>query len=155
MKKTVPNIVFRLRLLLSSVLLMVFSTQYSNAQNIDFGKSYINITKGQNGGTVETGDTLEIRAAFVVRSGTYDSCRYQDVIPAGTTYINNTIKVLTNEGKVYKAFTNAYGDDQGWITGSTITINLGYNTANSPSTAFRRGQIRSSHKPSFMVVLVL
>ena len=37
------------------------------SQNIDFGKSYINVTKGLNGGTVETGDTLEIRASLVVR----------------------------------------------------------------------------------------
>jgi len=149
MKKIIPYIIFKFRLLLSFVLMMAYSVQFSTAQNIDFGKSYINITKGLNGGTVETGDTLEIRAAFVVRSGTYDSCRYRDVVPTGTVFINNTLRVLTNEGKVYKAFTNGYGDDQGWITGSNITIHLGYNTANSPSTAFRRGQVRNSHKPSF------
>lgn len=119
------------------------------AQNIDFGKSYINVTKGLNGGTVETGDTLEIRASFVVRSGTYDSCRYQDAVPAGTTYIAGTIRVLTNEGKIYKQFTDAYGDDPGWITGSNITIHLGYNPAAAPATAFRRGRIVNTHKPSF------
>ena len=36
---------------------------------IDFSKSYVNITKGTGGGTVAPGDTLEIRATFVVRSG--------------------------------------------------------------------------------------
>src|SRR4051812_46854754 len=78
---------------------------YSHAQNIDFGKSYINVTKGLNGGTVEPGDTLEIRASVVVKSGTYDSCAYFDVVPAGTIYIPGTICVLTNEGKIYKQFT--------------------------------------------------
>ncbi len=118
------------------------------AQNIDFGKSYINVTKGLNGGTVETGDTLEIRAALVVRSGTYDSCRYQDVVPAGTTFIPATIRVLTNEGKIYKQFTDAFGDDPGWITGSNITIHLGY-VAPQHATAFRRGRVRNTYKPSF------
>ncbi len=118
------------------------------AQNIDFGKSYINITKGLNGGTIETGDTLEIRAALVVRSGTYDSCRYQDVVPAGTVFVPNSIRVLTNEGKIYKQFSDAYGDDPGWITGGNITIHLGY-VAPQNATAFRRGRVRNVHKPSF------
>jgi hypothetical protein len=83
----------------------------SFSQNIDFGKSYINVTKGLNGGTVETGDTLEIRASLVVRSGTYDSCLYQDAVPAGTSFISGTIRILTNEGKIYKQFTDGYGDD--------------------------------------------
>ncbi|HRG92227.1 MAG TPA: T9SS type A sorting domain-containing protein [Chitinophagaceae bacterium] len=117
-------------------------------QNIDFGKSYINVTKGLNGGTVETGDTLEIRASFVVRSGTYDSCRYQDAVPAGTSFITGTIRVLTNEGKIYKQFTDGYGDDPGWITGSNVTIHLGFNGAAAPATAFRRGRVANTHKPS-------
>lgn len=122
---------------------------YLSAQNIEFGKSYINITKGLNGGTLETGDTLEIRASLVVRAGTYDSCRYQDAIPTGTTYVPGTIRVLTNEGKIYKQLTDSYGDDPGWISGSNITIHLGYNTTQSPATAFRRGRVRNTHKPSF------
>ncbi|HWJ26982.1 MAG TPA: hypothetical protein VNS32_10600, partial [Flavisolibacter sp.] len=99
------------------VFLFIFSLS-AQSQTIDFGKSYINITKGQNGGTVEPNDTLEIRASLVVSSGTYDSCSFSDVIPAGTTYIPGTIRVLTNEGKIYKQFTDARTDDQGWITGS-------------------------------------
>ncbi|HWR33025.1 MAG TPA: T9SS type A sorting domain-containing protein [Chitinophagaceae bacterium] len=132
-------------------LIAIFSCSKKNvfSQNIDFGKSYINVTKGINGGTVETGDTLEIRATFVVRSGTYDSCRYQDAVPAGTAYIPGTIRVLTNEGKIYKQFSDAYGDDPGWLNGSAITIHLGYNTAAAPATAFRRGRVANTHKPSF------
>lgn len=129
-------------------LLFLFSLN-AGAQNINFGKSYINVTKGLNGGTVETGDTLEIRSSIVVRAGTYDSCRYQDAIPAGTVYIPGTIRVLTNEGKIYKQFTDAANDDPGWITGAAITINMGFNPAAAPATASRRGRIANTHKPSF------
>ncbi len=148
MKKNLLRTIFSRAIFLFPVLLIT-GIQSVFSQNIDFGKSYINLTKGLNGGTVETGDTLEIRASFVVRSGTYDSCRYQDAVPSGTTYIPTTIRVLTNEGKIYKQFTDAYGDDPGWITGSNITIHLGYNASAAPATAFRRGRVVNTHKPSF------
>jgi len=147
MKKIIPRVSDLLRLTFLSALLFC-SPKNIFSQNIDFGKSYINVTKGLNGGTVETGDTLEIRASFVVRSGTYDSCRYQDAVPTGTAFITGSISVLTNEGKIYKSFSDAYGDDQGWITGSNITIHLGYNGAAAPATAFRRGRVANTHKPS-------
>jgi trimeric autotransporter adhesin len=148
MKKFIPLVFFLLRFTFLSVLFFC-RIEFASGQNIDFGKSYINVTKGLNGGTVETGDTLEIRASFVVRSGTYDSCRYQDAIPAGTVYIAGTIRVLTNEGKIYKQFTDAANDDPGWKSGSNITINLGYNPAAAPATAFKRGRVANTHKPSF------
>lgn len=141
MKRTVPK-----SLLLVPVLLVLF-TASSHAQ-VDFGKSYENITKGTGGGTIETGDTLEIRAAFVVRGGTYDSCSFTDAIPTGTSFVPGTVRVLTNEGKIYKQFTDAWGDDPGWFNGTSVTINLGFNQTTKPATAFRRGQIRSTDKPS-------
>jgi hypothetical protein len=135
------------------ILLLLLSVTKSNGQTFDYGKTYMNISKGLNGGTVETGDTLEIRTTFVVRSSYYDSCAYYDTIRAGTTYIPGTLNILTNEGKVYKAFTDAAGDDCGTITvvgpNSYILINMGYNTADAPASAFKRGRIRSTHKPSF------
>src|SRR4051812_25341549 len=125
MKTAVPTPAY-FGVLLFTFLTIAFT---SNAQNIDFGKSYVNITKGLSGGTTEPGDILEIRASIVVRVGSYDSCGYFDAIPAGTSYVPGTIRVLTNEGKIYKQFTDAIGDDQGWISGSNIRINLGYNAA--------------------------
>lgn len=125
-----------------------FFILFAQAQTPDFGKSYINVTKGLNGGTVEPNDTLEIRASFVVRSGTFDSCGYADVVPLGTTFIPGSIRVLTNEGKMYKAFTNVLNDDCGWINGTQIRINLGYNPTNH-ATAARRGRVANNHKPSF------
>ena len=120
---------------------------------IDLGKSFINISK-PTGGTVETNDILEIRASVVVRAASFDSCQFTDVIPAGTNYIAGTLAVLTNEGKVYKAFTDAKFDaanDEGWITGSNITMNMGYRQVDQPATVYKRGRIRNNngHEPSF------
>jgi hypothetical protein len=137
---------------LAGALIFIFFFQLpfsAQGQNIDFGKSYINVTKGLSGGTLENGDILEIRSAFVVRSGTYDSCGYTDIIPVGTAYIPNTIRVLTNEGKVYKQFTDPAGDDEGWITGTIVRINLGYNQASAPAKWNRRGRVTNSDRPSF------
>jgi hypothetical protein len=121
----------------------------SYCQVADFSKSYINITKGSNGGTTEPGNVLEIRATFVVRSGSFDSCAYYGIVPAGTVYVPNTLRLLTNEGKIYKQFTDALTDDAGWINGTNIRINLGYNPSTTPATAFRRGTVASSDKPSY------
>lgn len=120
---------------------------------IDFGKSFINISKPA-GGTVETNDILEIRASVVVRAGAFDSCRFTDVVPAGTIYIPGTLRIITNEGKTYKAFTDAQVDasnDQGWISGTNITMNMGYRNIDWPSSRTRRGRIRNNngHEPSF------
>ncbi|MEJ0081839.1 MAG: hypothetical protein WDM78_13025 [Puia sp.] len=119
---------------------------------IDYGKSYVNITKGATGGTIEPGDILEVRATFVVGgSGVndfVDSCAYFDVVPANTTYIPGSLAILTNEGLVYKTFTDALGDDAGGISGSNVQINLGYKNAPA-ATAFRRGRISYNDKPSF------
>lgn len=148
MKRNVPY-TFPFFCFITLIVLIIISSGHCYAQTVDFGKSYINVSKGLNGGTLETGDTLEIRASFVVRSGTYDSCRYRDNVPTGTTFIPGTIRVLTNEGKVYKQFTDGYGDDPGWITGTQVTIHLGFNPSAAPATAFRRGRVANTHKPSF------
>jgi len=125
-------------------------TVVAGAQTVDYGKSYINLTKGATGGTMEPGDILQIKATFVVKSGTLDSCGFFDNIPAGTSYIAGSLAVLTNEGKIYKSFTDAAGDDCGGISGSAVTINLGFNpAAGKQATAFRRGQIKNTDKPSF------
>jgi hypothetical protein len=148
MKQTLLN--YRLTLLF-----LFFTSSVSLfSQTADYGKSYFNVTKGVNGGTVQPGDTLEVRASLVVRGGGYfDSCAFYDVIPTGTVYITGTIRVLTNEGKIYKQFTDAqYGTppyDEGWITGTNVRINLGYNQTDAPSTVYRKGRIRNTHKPSF------
>jgi trimeric autotransporter adhesin len=141
-------------------LFFFFNFLHTNAQP-DFGKSYINVSKPA-GGTVDVGDILEIRASLVVRSLIYDSCAFFDTIPAGTSYIAGTLRVLTNEGKIYKQFSDgkftAPGtpNDEGWVTAvspgvTAVQINMGYLQTDVPSTVYRRGRMRNNggHKPSF------
>jgi uncharacterized repeat protein (TIGR01451 family) len=111
---------------------------------VDYGKSFVNISKGNNGGTVEPGDTLEIRATFVVKSGTAYNASFTDAVPANTTYISNTLRILTNEGKIYQQWTDASDGDPGTITGSAITINLGNGADN-----INGGSVAHTNKPSF------
>ncbi|MES1224933.1 MAG: hypothetical protein ABUT20_56115, partial [Bacteroidota bacterium] len=152
MKLTVP-LKHSLISFIAMFVLFSLSTNCCFAQ-FDFGKSYLNVTKGINGGTVEPGDTLEIRSSVVVRkSGAsntlIDNVMYTDAVPAGTTYIPGTVRVLTNEGKIYKQFTDAVADDPGWISGTTVRINMGYTPGDAPATAAAGGRIRNTHRPSF------
>jgi hypothetical protein len=151
MKTTMPT---RNLQLLSAVLLLWLLPLLGFSQDIDFGKTYFNVTKGVTGGTVEPNDVIEIRATFVVKNGAIaDSCAFFDAVPAGTVYIPNTLAILTNEGKIYKTFTDVPGDDCGRIVGSNITINLGFSPPldafDRVATAFRRGTVRATHRPSF------
>ena len=118
---------------------------------VDFGKSYINITKGSNGGTIDPGDTLEIRATLVV-SGTnksIDSVAYYDTLlnTKGFALVPGSIALRTNEGKIYKSYTDNYDSDNGWRLPSgsdtIIQINMG-----SGSTNTARGRISYNSKPS-------
>jgi hypothetical protein len=111
---------------------------------IDYGKSYLNISKGNNGGTVQPGDTLEIRATFVVTAGTAYGCSFVDNIPANTTYVPGTLRILTNEGKIYQQLTDGSDADGGTLSGSVLTINFG-----SGATATTGGSVTNTNKPSF------
>jgi hypothetical protein len=99
------------------------------------GKSYVNITKGLNGGTIEPGDTLEIRATISVENGQITRVHYVDTIPVNTTYIPESLKLLTNEGLVFKSYSDASGDDPAYFDpAGHLRINIGstYNN-NDPS----------------------
>jgi trimeric autotransporter adhesin len=122
---------------------------FTGAPTLFFGKSFINITKGTVGGTVENGDELEIRASVVVRATSIlDSCAFFDNIPAGTNYVPGSLAILTNEGKIYKAFSDAANDDEGTFNSGAITINMGYNPNDNHASAFRRGRMRDTHRPT-------
>lgn len=98
-----------------------------NVFSQDYGKSFVDY----NAGTIQPGDTLQIRATFVVKSGTFTNCSFTDVLPANTTYVPGSLCILTNEGKTYKQFTDASGDDAGTVSGSNITINMGTGATSS------------------------
>jgi trimeric autotransporter adhesin len=110
---------------------------------LDYGFSYINVTKGTNGGTVEPGDELEIRTTFVIKSGSVYNPSFSDIVPANTAYKPGSLQILTNEGQVYKQYTDAADGDPATITGSSITINLG-----NSATSAGGSMIRNTDRPT-------
>lgn len=101
---------------------------------VSTGKSFINISR-PGGGTIVPGDVLEIRVSVNVSnagSNLIFRSRFNDTIPSNLTYVPGSLKLLTNEGKQYAAYTDAAGDDAAMYDGSnkTIRFNLGRDTAN-------------------------
>lgn len=105
---------------------------------IKFGNSYANISKGKVGGPVQPGDTLEIRLNFYVNkayhgTGKMYKVRYYDSIPTNTSILaGSTLDLITNEGVVARAYTQASDADQGtynaapgYAGGYQIRINMG------------------------------
>ena len=93
---------------------------------IKFGNSYANISKGTVGGPVQPGDTLEIRLNFYVNKsyigtgntaankGNMYKVRYYDSVPTNTTILaGSTLNLITNEGVVSRAYSQASDGDQG------------------------------------------
>jgi hypothetical protein len=123
---------------------------------IDYGKSYANITDGTVGGTINPGDVLEIRTTLVVSNGYWDELRsiynisFNDTIKAGNGFIlqPNNISTRTNEGKIYKSFTDAFDSDAGWYTTSgtdtIIRINIG-----AGATNLTGGTLTATSYPNF------
>ena len=118
--------------------------------SIDYSKSYINVSKGSTGGTVNVGDTLEMRATLVIRSGTADSLSFTDTIfnTKGLRLIPGSIALRTNEGKIYgSGFTDAFDSDAGWFTtnglDTIVRINFGAGASSS-----KRGSLSNTSRPS-------
>ncbi|HEY0067737.1 MAG TPA: T9SS type A sorting domain-containing protein [Flavisolibacter sp.] len=122
---------------------------------VEYSRSYVNITKGLNGGTIDPGDILEMRATFVIFNTTsadiIDSLAYYDTLQngAGLALVASSLATRTNEGKVYQSFTDAWDSDAGsrhQITGTdtAIRINMG-----SGATASARGNLSNTSLPSY------
>jgi hypothetical protein len=122
---------------------------------VEYSRSYVNVTKGLNGGTVDPGDTLEMRATFVIfsTSGTdiMDSLSYIDTLQfgGGLRLVPNSIATRTNEGKTYQTYTDSWDSDGGSInqitgTDTAIRLNLG-----SGATAYARGNLSNTSLPSY------
>ena len=111
---------------------------------VETGKAYVNVTKGISGGTIEPNDVLEIRAVYVVKGGQTTFSTFLDTVPANTTYVPNTLRILTNEGQLYKQWTDAADADPAFITaGSFITINLGAGATNLVG-----GTVKNTDRPT-------
>jgi hypothetical protein len=125
-------------------------TDPSPTGEIDYSKSYINVTKGTSGGSVEPGDILEIRATFVVTASAVDSLAYYDTLfrAKGFKIVAANIATKTNEGKTYGSFTDAVDTDPGdyRVTGLDTAIRINIGSGASGST---RGELRNTSRPSF------
>ncbi|MFC0774111.1 T9SS type A sorting domain-containing protein [Terrimonas alba] len=123
------------------------------ASTIDYSRSYINVSKGTTGGTVSPGDTLEMRATFVITGtgNSADSLAFYDTLfnTAGLRLVPGSIAWRTNEGKIYgaSAFTDAFDSDPGWYYTSgldtVIRINIG-----TGSSGTARGRLNYNSRPS-------
>lgn len=127
-----------------------FSICVTEASKIETSRSYINLSKGTVGGTVDYLDTLEIRSTFVVRSNFADSLSFRDTLynGKGVRLVPGSICLRTNEGKVYKSFSDAYDGDWGhrYQNGLDTVIRINFGTG---ATNTARGRLNNSSKPSF------
>ncbi|MFM9911514.1 MAG: T9SS type A sorting domain-containing protein [Chitinophagaceae bacterium] len=122
----------------SMLLLVLFTTSNTFSQSPQFGNGFVNLSKKKSGGTIENGDTLEIRMGIhlpwgfnggqVVRARFYDNVPTNTVMLTGAT---DSLRILTNEGKTFRRYTLTNGDDAGTFLPFTppgqfdIRINLG------------------------------
>lgn len=116
--------------------------------NVATGKSFINISR-PGGGTIVPGDILEIRVSVNVSNMATNHIfrsRFNDTIPSNLTYVPGSLKLLTNEGKQYAAYTDGAGDDAAMYNGAnkTIRFNLGRDTTNMPRGVVSNTGIDSS-----------
>jgi hypothetical protein len=121
------------------------------ASSYDYGKSYVNISKNNGGGTVNPGDTLEIRSTLVIQnvnSSTLDSLSFVDTLypGGGIKFVPGSLALQTNEGKIYKSFTDAVNDDAGYqyTSGSDTIIRINFGAG---ATATARGRLTGTSKP--------
>lgn len=121
-------------LLLFIILLQGILPNQVLAQKLTFSYSYINITRGVGGGTLEQGDIIEVRALVKVNAVT-NNFYYIDSIRTGTQYLSSSLKIITNEGLTYQGpFTNAALDDKGVYATSggigRVRVNIGSGASN-------------------------
>jgi hypothetical protein len=118
---------------------------------VEYSKSYINLTKGTTGGTVDPGDTLEMRLTFVVSNTSADSLAFFDTLynGRGLRLVPNSLSLRTNEDILYRSVSDATGDDEGYAAriGTTldtaIRINFGVG-----ATVTGRGKLAYNSRPS-------
>jgi hypothetical protein len=126
---------------------------------IDYGKTYVNVTDGTVGGSIDPGDVLEIRATLVVKRNlasqhrAIDSVAYYDTLSPGLGFglVPASLALRTNESKLITQYTDSYVDaDPGWYTtagagtDTMIQMNMGVGAVKA-----RGGILRSNSRPSF------
>jgi hypothetical protein len=127
-----------------------FSICLVNASRVETSRSYINVTKGITGGTVDYLDTLEIRSTLVIKNNFADSLSFRDTLYNGKGFrlVPGSICLRTNEGKVYKSYTDIFDADNGYryTNGLDTVIRINFGTG---ATNTARGRLNNTSKPSF------
>lgn len=88
----------------------------------------MNVTRNTGGGTLETGDIIEVHALVNLPSGNAISNVYFIApITTGTQYVTGSLKLITNEGVTLQTFSDPSGDDAGVYNPGLpgLRINLG------------------------------
>lgn len=119
------------------LLLVVLVKLDGFAQSVSRQITYINISR-PNGGSVSSGDTLEIRAVISVESGiTIYNVLFNGAVPINTVYIPGTLAAKTNEGATSATntgnYTDASGDDRAQYSAGAVVMNLGGSAGNPPA----------------------
>ncbi len=126
------------------------------------GKSFINITR-PNGGTFLPGDIIEVRATISIDGGSSTSgnrlnnVRYNDTINlAKFDYIDNSLQMISNEGRLQIPYSDAADADSGHIDkpSGRLRFNIGNasalaNVNTQGESATNSGRIWGSFRPSF------
>jgi hypothetical protein len=116
--------------------LSLFAPQ-AKSQKLQFSYSYMNLSRNNGGGTLEQGDTIEVHALVKVNATT-KNFYYIDTIRTGTQYVSKSLKLITNEGVLFRGpYTDAALDDNGVydVSGGIprLRVNLGAGAANPNS----------------------
>ncbi len=136
----------------------IILSRVSFCQNYTFSYTYQNITRINGGGTLEKGDIIEIRALMKVDKKA-TNLYYRDTIQTGFQLVPNSMKIVTNEGLLFRGtYTDVGGDDLGMAittsTGATaIRVNAGSGASNITAGNFAGttggGTINPGDKPKF------
>lgn len=148
--------IFSILAFLILFLSLFFIPSISSAQKLTFSYSYENITRNSVGGTLENGDIIEVHALVMVNATT-NSFYYIDTIPSGTSYMSNSVKIVTNEGLTFRGpYTDKGGDDLGIYDKpkNQLRVNIGSGASNpNPGPAFGSvsggGTVTPGDKPKF------
>jgi len=144
------------------VFLLLFLPALLPAQTVTTGKSYINITR-PNGGTFLPGDIIEVRATIAVTGGSsasnsrVNAIRYNDTINlAKFTYVANSLRMLSNEGRLQVQYTDANDADSANITTANgyLRFNIGSGSGSCSVAAqgtgtTNAGSLWGALRPSF------
>ncbi|MEO5563011.1 MAG: T9SS type A sorting domain-containing protein [Chitinophagaceae bacterium] len=144
----------------SLLVLLLFIVVKNTSAQIQTAGSYLNVSR-PSGGPTQRNDILEIRAVIAVPSGTTITlARFTDNVPAGTIYVTNSLKTVTNEGLVVTGiantgnYTDVAGDDKGQNVSGAITINIGDGSTSSVGGTINGTTTRPRHYNAACIIMV-